>query len=92
MDAPQFNGPPGPEHDPNLPAKKVEYRCLDCRWTGKTGEAYAHHRETRHHRIVLRDAQQWGPLKFSCCSELAVPDEPEITPLVKELEKTDANH
>ena len=41
-------------------------RCLDCSWTGK--DAFAHHRKA-HHRIVLRDAPQWGLLKFSCCQE-----------------------
>ncbi len=49
----------------------IVYRCLDCDWSGKGGvRALKHHRASRHHRILVRDAPQLGPLPFGCCSEL----------------------
>lgn len=59
----------------------IAYACLDCEWNGRGGvKAFAHHRESRHHRIIVRDAPQMGPLPFGCCSELAVTEVPPTTP------------
>jgi len=54
-DAPDPGGPRG-----------VYYRCLDCDWAGRSALAFDHHCDHRGHRIILRDAPQWGPVAFKC--------------------------
>jgi hypothetical protein len=54
------------DEPPEPRSKALKYRCLDCSWSGLAEGAITHHRED-HHRIVARDAPQWGTLTFSCC-------------------------
>jgi hypothetical protein len=55
MDAPQWNGAPGPEHDPGRSnGQPVVYRCLRCGWRGKGSIARAEHwRRFRGHGIIV---------------------------------------
>jgi hypothetical protein len=58
------------EPDPRLAGPGHAYACLDCNFKGRGAAAYDHHRNEREHRIVFRDAPDWGVCKFGCCHEL----------------------
>lgn len=55
MDAPYYNGEPGPEHDPGRSnGQPVTYRCLTCGWRGKGSIARAEHfRRTNGHGLIV---------------------------------------
>jgi hypothetical protein len=63
-DAPEWSGDPP---DPREAGPGHAYRCLECAWSGRSAQAYDHHRDQPAHRIVLRDAPQFGPVIFGCC-------------------------
>ena len=42
------------------PAPPIYYRCLDCVWVGLSAGAVDHHYNQPTHRIILRDAPQFG--------------------------------
>jgi hypothetical protein len=51
MDAPQWTGDPGPEHDPAGGDKAVPYVCTACPWTGKGGTAALEHHVITSHDV-----------------------------------------
>lgn len=54
MDAPQFNGAPGPEHDPGRSnGQPTPYRCLTCGWRGKGSIARANHWQRTGHKVIV---------------------------------------
>lgn len=57
MDAPYYNGAPGPEHDPGRSRNEpTKYRCCTCGWRGKGSIARANHwQRTGHPLIVPKD-------------------------------------
>lgn len=60
MDAPSYNGAPGPEHNPGRSRNEpTPYRCLDCAWTGKGAIAQAdHYTLTGHHIVWFYDPRE----------------------------------
>ena len=53
MDAPQFNGEPGPEHDPGRSNGQPEpWKCLDCPVGGRGFVKRSRHWYQTEHRIV----------------------------------------
>jgi hypothetical protein len=59
--------------DAEPPSRGRLVHCTVCEWHGRYEQAFEHHRDHRHHAIVLTAAPHWGPLTFPCCSELAAP-------------------
>lgn len=51
MDADQWNGEPGPEHDPNDGGGGVPYICTVCAWTGRGGVSAAEHHVNTGHAV-----------------------------------------
>jgi hypothetical protein len=64
MDAPNYNGAPGPEHDPGRSkGQPSRFRCLDCDWKGHGYSAKAMHFYSTQHRIVWSgDSRQTPPV------------------------------
>ncbi len=50
--------------DPRESGPGLKYFCGDCTWTGRAVSAANHHAAHPRHRIFLRDADRWGPVKF----------------------------
>jgi hypothetical protein len=66
MDAPQFNGEPGPEHDPNAGGHGQPYVCVDCAWTGRGGiKALEHHVNSGHAVRGRRWPASWPNAQFA---------------------------
>lgn len=57
-----FNGAPGDDY---YEGGGVKYRCLDCRWHGKSAQAVDHH-QVAHHRIAIAAIGVVVP--FACCA------------------------
>jgi hypothetical protein len=73
MTHPDFDQWSGEPPDPRESGPGQYYRCLDCDWAGRSALAYDHHCKHRDHRIILRDAPDFGPVAFGCCPRLAQP-------------------